>query len=236
MQNLLLLESYLSLIQLPFTDAKRELKWLSLKNILVEIILGIVIPIAHCRVHCYQNGSVKLLWMYEAIFIIHFWHTFWAAAFTVDFRFLPLIIWVVYCFLCILITTSNHPSTGIYLSWIQYFCTFQAGVDSWILSVPRFILMDCNHFRNIHCCTQSLPGVLSELHFIRLYLITKSWKPMFLERFLTTLCNCCNNFPMKMSKCTLPNELCGAPWRCINIIIPALWVGNLSNEEERWRI
>lgn len=33
-----------------------------------------------------------------------------------DFYFLPLIIWVVYCFLCIPIAASSHPRTGIYTS------------------------------------------------------------------------------------------------------------------------
>lgn len=60
--------------QTQFRDSGKELKSLSLKKMLAEIILGIVIPIAPCHVHCYQNGSVKLPCIYSAIFIIHFWH------------------------------------------------------------------------------------------------------------------------------------------------------------------
>lgn len=122
----------------------------------------------HCYSYCMLPCSSLSEWLCEiAIDVREYFHHSLLThilgwCFYSGLLLLALIIWAVYCLLCMLITTSNHPRTGIYLSWIRHFCTFQAGVDSWIFNMPRFILRDWNHFRNIQCCTQGLPWVLSE--------------------------------------------------------------------------
>lgn len=118
------------------------------------------------------------------LFIIHFWHTFWAAAFTVDFCFLPLIIQFVCHSVYILIVTSNQPQTGTYLSWF------------WCLHIPsRCGLTNTQHAL---ICPYGLQAFQKHpvLHpklklgsFISLDWISKSnllWKD-FLQCFIITL-------------------------------------------------
>lgn len=59
MQNLLLLQSYLSLIQVPCTDAKGELKWLSLKKCIGWN------NSRHCYSYCTLSCSLLSEWLCE---------------------------------------------------------------------------------------------------------------------------------------------------------------------------
>lgn len=181
----------------------------------METILGIVIVIALCCARCYPNVSVQLLGLFGAISIIHFWHMF-AAAFAVDFP--PCLSsfgwWIAFS-----ASSSSHSRFISIPHWMQNFCTSQAALSSGILNLS-FLCCTLGSFRVL------LDYVASQTPKNHFFLGGKD----FLQQFLD------NKFYINISKCTSPNEVCGTPWECINIIITTLWVGNSSYEGERWPI
>lgn len=189
---------------------KKELKWPSLKNILVEIIQGIVIPIARCCVHCYQNGSEIAIDVQE-----YFNHS--------------LLTHILGCcfYSGLLLLAFNH--LGCVLPSLHAHHNKQSSpnrcmslLNSALLHIAgRWGLMNFSTCLDLSLGTATItetfggaprayPGCFQSSILLGYNQSQNPENQLILGRLLTSPCNYCNEFRMKISKCTLPDEGCGS--------------------------